>query len=84
MSKETYEKLSIPDLIIKKKGINKMVYTVLFGLIIYASVLFYLMHNGNEQAGDFLFFVPVIGLILAIYAGRNLNLLNAELQKRLQ
>lgn len=84
MNKEKYERLGIKELLDQKKKISNTIMIVLFSLLVYGSVLFYLMYNGNKQAGDFLFFIPVIGLLLAFYAGRNFNLINAEVQKRLK
>jgi len=84
MSESSYKNLSIQELIAKKKSLNTTIYVVLFGLLLFGSVIFYLMYNGNKQVGDLLFFIPVIGFILAMYAGRNYNQINTELQKRLK
>ncbi len=84
MIKADIEKLSIPELLAKKKQTNKLAYSVLLGLLVFASVIFYLMYNGQKEMGNLLFFVPVIGFLLAIYTGRTINQINAELNKRLK
>jgi len=84
MSASSYKDLSIQELIAKKKSLNTIIYSVTFGLLVFGSIIFYLMYNGNKQVGDLLFIIPVIGFILAIYAGRNYNQINTELQKRLK
>jgi len=84
MNKAAIEQLSIPELLAKKKQTNNIVYGVLLGLLLFASVLFYLMYNGHEDLGNLLFFVPVVGFVLAIYAGRTFNLIDSELNKRLK
>ncbi len=84
MNKTDIENLTIPELLGKKKKTNSLIYGALFGLLIFASVLFYLMYNGHQEMGNLLFFVPVIGLILAFYGGRTHNQINSELNKRLK
>lgn len=84
MTETKYSHLSVPELIAKKKSLNHTIYLILFGLIIFGSVIFYLMYNGNKEVGDLLLFIPVIGLILSVYAGRNFNQIDAELQRQLQ
>ena len=84
MIKADIEKLSIPELLAKKKQTNKLAYSVLLGLLVFASVIFYIMYNSQKEMGNLLFFVPVIGFLLAIYTGRTINQINAELNKRLK